>query len=121
MIIGIGNDIIEVDRVRKACEKQAFLTRYFTKKEIDFMGGNHQTIASNFAAKESVAKSFGTGFRGFEPNEIEVLRDDFGKPYVVLYEDAKETAKKLGICKIHISISNINDYATAFVVAEGRD
>lgn len=118
MIVGIGTDIIEVCRIKKACEGKSFLMRYFTYEEQSFLGDNYVSIASNFAGKESVAKAFGTGVRGFELNEIEILRDDLGKPFINLYGKAKETAEKLGINKIHISISNIKEYATAFVVAE---
>ena len=120
MIIGIGTDIIEIDRVRKACDKQAFLTRYFTVAEIEMLSDNIQSIASNFAVKESVAKAFGTGVRGFELVDIEVLRDDMGKPYVNLYGAARELSESLKIKRIHTSISNIKDYAIAYVIAEGE-
>lgn len=118
MIVGIGTDIIEVKRVKTACERGAFLTRYFTSKEISFLKENYQSIASNFAVKESVAKAFGTGFRGFEMIEIEVLRDELGAPYVCLYGNALEKANSLHVDKIHVSISNIAMYATAYVVCE---
>ncbi|MDE6209469.1 MAG: holo-ACP synthase [Lachnospiraceae bacterium] len=118
MIVGIGTDIIEVCRIKRACEGKSFLMRYFTYKEIEFLKDNYIRIASNFAGKESVAKAFGTGVRGFELSEIEILRDEQGKPFVNLYGKAKEMAEKLGINNIHISISNLEEYATAFVVAE---
>lgn len=120
MIVGIGTDIIEVDRIRKACSKQAFLMRCFTENELEYIKENYERAASNFAVKESVAKSFGTGFRGFELLDIEVLRDELGKPYVNLYGEAENIAKKLNIDFIHVSISNIKEYAIAYVVAESR-
>ena len=58
--------------------------------------GNAARLAGNFAVKEAVAKVFGTGFRTFGPREIEVLRDELGKPHVMLYGKAEETAKRLG-------------------------
>lgn len=119
MIIGIGNDLIEIERVRKACEKEAFLTRYFTKREIDMCGGRYLSLAGNFAVKEAVSKGFGTGFRGFEVRDIEVLRNELGQPYVNLYGGAKELADRLGVVKIHVSISNIKAYAEAVVILEG--
>lgn len=119
MIIGIGNDLIEIERVKKACEKEAFLMRYFTEREIEVCGGRASSLAGNFAVKEAVSKGFGTGVRGFELCDIEVLRDELGKPYVKLYGGAKELADKLGAVKIHVSITNIKEYAEAFVVLEG--
>ena len=51
-------------------------------------------------------------------NEIEVLRDELGKPYVNLYGAAKELASKLGIHRIHVSLSNTKEHTTAYVIAE---
>ena len=119
MIIGIGNDIIEIERVRKACSKGSFLTRYFTTKEINLFGEKAKSLAGNFCVKESVAKAFGTGFREFSPIDIEVLRDELGKPYVNLYGKAEEIAVGLGIKKIHVTISNLKELAEAVVVLEG--
>ena len=119
MIIGIGNDMIEIERVRKACSKATFLTRYFTIKEIDSLGKKITSLAGNFCVKESVAKAFGTGFREFSLIDIEVLRDELGKPYVNLYGKAKVLAVGLGIKKIHVSISNLKELAQAMVVLEG--
>ena len=119
MIIGIGNDMIEIERVRKACSKATFLTRYFTTKEINSFGNKPVSLAGNFCVKESVAKAFGTGFREFSLIDIEVLRDELGKPYVNLYGKAEEVAVSLGIKKIHVSISNLKELASAVVVVEG--
>ncbi len=121
MIVGIGTDIIEVYRIEKACSSESFLMRYFTLKEREILKKNYQSIASNFAGKESIAKAFGTGVRGFELNQIEILRDGLGKPYVKLYEEAKLLSEKLGVKNIHISLSNIKEYAIAYVVLEGDD
>ena len=119
MIIGIGNDIIEVERVRKACEKEAFLTRCFTKREIESFKDKPQSLAGNFAVKESVAKAFGTGLRKIKLLDIEVLRNELGAPYVNLYNEAEHMAKELGVAKVHVSISNLSELAVSFVVLEG--
>lgn len=118
MIIGIGTDLIEVVRVEKACENKRFLERNFTEKEQELFATDRKKVADNFAVKESVAKAFGTGFRHFSLHEIEVLRDELGKPYVNLYGNALDLAKRLGIDQIHVSITNTKEYASAFVVAE---
>ncbi len=119
MIIGVGTDMIEIMRVGKACKKQAFLSRIYTDEECRQAGGNMSSLAGNFAVKEAVAKSFGTGFYGFGPKEIEVLRDKLGKPYIKLWGRARELAKELGVEIVHISITNTKEYATAMAVAEG--
>ena len=118
MVIGVGMDMVEMDRVRKACEKQAFAERVYTEEERRQAGEKLSRLAGNFAVKEAVAKALGTGFRGFMPGDIEVLRDELGKPYVKLYGGAKVQAAELGIVRIHVSITNTKEYAAAFAVAE---
>jgi|BioPla2DNA2_1021312.scaffolds.fasta_scaffold12450_5 holo-[acyl-carrier protein] synthase len=120
LITGVGIDLIEVDRISKACEKEGFLRRCFTENEIKLIDRKWQRAAGNFAVKEAVVKMFGTGFRGISFKEIEVLRDELGKPYVKLYDKAAELAEKLGITNIHVSITNTKNYANAFVIGEDR-
>lgn len=118
MIVGIGTDLIEIDRVLKACEKEAFLNKYFTQSERKLIEKDKKKAADNFAVKEAVSKMFGTGFRGFMPIHIEVLRDALGKPYVTLYGPALDISQRLGAGTIHVSITNTAKYAQAFVVGE---
>lgn len=118
MITGIGVDLIEVSRVIQACEKESFLNRYFTPREIALIKQNPKISADNFAVKEAVAKMLGTGFRGFAPIDIEVLRNELGKPYAILHGEAEKLAKQQGITMIHVSISNTKEYANAFVIGE---
>lgn len=118
MIFGIGTDLIEVARVKRACEKDSFLQKVFTPKEQELVAGNAQRAAGNFAVKEAVVKAFGTGFGTIAPADIEVLREESGKPYVVLYGPAKEYQKTHQIETVHVSISNTKEYATAYVVME---
>ena len=121
MIVGIGTDLIELDRIEKACKNIHFLERVFTERERELGTNSIQSLAGNFAVKESVVKAFGTGFRGIEFQEIEVLRDELGKPYILLYGKAKEKQKELGISKLHVSITNTKQYAMAFVVGESGE
>ncbi len=121
MIVGIGTDLIEIERIKKACEKEAFINRYFSKREIEASKGDFSKLANNFAAKEAVSKCFGTGFRGFSPIDIEVLRDEYGKPYVKIYREAKKIADKMGINNILLSISDTKDYSQAFAVVEKNE
>jgi len=121
MIIGIGVDLIEVDRVVKACQKEAFLKRFYTEPEITLIKQDIKKSADNFAVKEAVVKMLGTGFRGIMPKEIEVLRNNDGKPYVKLYGNAASEAAKQRITDIHVSITNTKDFANAFVIGEYRE
>lgn len=118
MIVGIGLDLIEIDRVARACEKESFMIRCFTTKEIEMIHKDYKKAAGNFAVKEAVAKLFGTGFRNLSLLEIEVLRDSQGKPYVNLYGKAKQMANELGITAIHVSITNTKDFANAVAIGE---
>ncbi len=120
MIIGVGTDLIEIERVRRACNNQAFLMRCFSIKEQEMIAGNMSRAAGNWAVKEAVSKVFGTGVSGFEMTDIEVLRDEKGKPYVVLLNQAAVISKTLGVHTLHVSISNTKEYAIAYVVGEGE-
>jgi len=121
VIYGIGTDLIEVSRIKKAYEKEAFRNKVYTEQEQKLIAGNAQRAAGNFAVKEAVVKAFGTGFGAISAIDIEVLREESGKPYVVLYGPAKEQAEKEQIFKIHVSISNTKEYATSYVVMEVED
>ena len=121
MIKGIGTDLIEIKRIKKACGKQSFLVRCFTDKELDLIGTDYDKAAGNFAVKEAVAKVLGTGFSGIRPIEIEVLRDEKGKPFVTLSGGAEKIAGKLGIKRIHVSITDTEEYAAAFAIGESED
>ena len=119
MLTGVGCDLIEIERVKKACEKEAFLMRVYTENERRQADGKASVLAGTFAVKEAVAKVFGTGFRQFMPIDVEVLRDSLGKPYVVLHGNAKKLAEEKKIRKIEVSISNTGEHAMAFAVGEG--
>lgn len=120
MIIGVGTDIIEIERIKKAIENtKGFIEKLFTNKEIEMFksrGMRAEVIAGNFAAKEAISKSLGTGIRGFSLKEIEVLRDGLGKPIVILSKNIEE---RIGKCyKLNLSISHNNTSAIAFTVLE---
>ena len=122
MIAGIGTDIIEIERVNKAVLKTpSFVTKSFTIKEQDYFKlrkNAPESIAGNFAAKEAVSKALGTGFNGFGLIDIEILRDEKGRPIVFLYGKAEQIKKQKNIGNIWVSISHCKAYATAYAVAE---
>ncbi len=121
MIIGVGTDMVEIQRVEKAVKKEAFLARVYTEEERRQAGENVSRLAGSFAVKEAVAKVLGTGFRTFYPKEIEVLRNPLGKPYVRLHNNAEKCREEAGITRIEVSITNTGQYALAFAVGEGEE
>ena len=128
MIIGIGVDIIEIERVRQAIQNNKnFLSKLFTEREIDYFISrkmNSEVIAGNFAAKEAVSKALGTGMRGFSFKDIEILRNELGKPEVILHNGANLIGNKLvennNSLRVHLSISHNNSSAIAYSVLEGE-
>lgn len=120
-IIDIGIDITEIDRIREALDKKGnFLKKMFTDKEIEMFeqrGNSIQTIAGNFAAKEAISKSLGLGIRGYNFKDIEILRDDLGKPIVNTYNNLEKICIKYSILEIKVSISHGRDYAVANAIA----
>ncbi len=122
MIIGIGLDLIEVERVKKAMQTDLFFTRNFTADEIamfELRKRNAEVVAGNFAAKEAVLKCLGNGLFDMPLRDIEVLRKDTGEPYVTLHGKAKLLSQELNVDKIHISITHIAEHAAAQAIAEG--
>jgi holo-[acyl-carrier protein] synthase len=124
MIIGIGVDIIEIQRIKEAVEKNsAFIEKVFAENEIDYLKSRNfraEYVAGRFAAKEAIAKALGTGFREFSFEDIEIDRNTMGKPLVILKGKAKKIAKKLcnGDYKMHLSISHSKEAAIAYAVLE---
>lgn len=118
MVVGLGCDVVEIERIAKSISKESFLRHAYTAKEQEMSGGKASFYADNFAVKEAVSKCFGTGFRGIELKDIEVLRDSMGKPYVNLYKGAKLIAEKMKIDNIFVTISNTDTLSMACAVAE---
>lgn len=123
-ILGTGIDIIEIERIKKAINKNnKFLERIYTEKEIEYFeqkGYKAQTIAGNFAAKEAISKAFGTGIRGCSFKDMEILRNSLGKPVAKLYNELYELSEKLEITEIILSISHSKDYAVANAIITTR-
>lgn len=122
MIVGVGIDIIEVERIKKAIESygERFLKRVFTKREIDyceqFKENKYVHYAVRFSAKEAFSKAIGTGLtQGFKLNQVGIINEDNGRPQIELFE---QMAEKWGTYKIFVSLSHINSIASAVVVIE---
>lgn len=124
MIIGIGLDIVEIDRIQGIYDQygHAFAKRILCESEFEDYEKQKMParfIARRFAAKEAVAKALGTGFSaGIAMHMICVAHDDSGRPIIKLYDKAKDRADSLGVENLLISISDERRYATAFAVIE---
>lgn len=118
-IHGLGNDIVEIDRIRSSIERhgQHFLDRLFTAKEQEYCLQFKESaphFAGRFAAKEAIAKAFGTGIGEMLAwHDIEILSHEQGKPIVNLSAAAKQ---RFSNPKILVSISHSNSYATAVAI-----
>jgi len=118
-----GIDLIEISRIKESIEEhgEVFVNKIFTPYEIEYCElhrvAKFQHYAVRFAAKEAVAKMFGTGFNGsFDWQEIEVRNEESGKPNVVLTGRALTLFKELGMNEISVSLSHSKEYATCMVI-----
>ncbi len=121
MIIGVGVDIVEVDRIQSLIKKwgEKFALRIFSEAERSFFSGSvvrADLLSRQFAAKEAVSKALGTGLSGIRLSDVTVLRDKKGKPFVELLGKAASEASAIGVNRIHVSIADERDYAIAYVV-----
>lgn len=119
MIIGIGVDMIEVDRLERAVARnKRFLERIFTEGERAYCEkrkNKYQSYAARFSAKEAAMKALG---RRFPWRSIEVRNEPSGKPVLVLHGKAHDAARALG-CKegnVHLSLTHLRGNAMAFVI-----
>ena len=118
MIVGIGTDIIEIEKIKRYSQRQSFLDNVFTPKEIDYAKNKKDLVshlATTFAAKEAVFKALGTGW--IDGKEIEVVRAKDGQPKVILSGASK---KVLGDNEILLSLSYSNLSAIAFVMIKKK-
>jgi len=120
MILGIGTDVCQIERIAKALENPRFAGRIFTPAEAVRLEGLCpervcERAAGMFAAKEAVAKALGTGFTGFGFRDIEILADERGRPFAALHNGALTLADG---ARIHISVSHDGGLASAFVILE---
>jgi holo-[acyl-carrier protein] synthase len=120
IIAGIGTDIVDVHRIRRAWERtgEHFLERVFTPEEIRYcrsFADPWPHLAARFAGKESVIKALGTPI---DPRDIEISRHGEA-PTVVLRGAAASHATRLGIEEVKVSLSHTRDLAVACAAAIG--
>ena len=127
MIVGIGTDLAEVDRIQAALEDprigRRFRDRVFTEKEIAYcekkQRGKYESYAGRFAAKEAVMKALGRGW-GAKVRwlDIEVVRARSGKPEIALHDKTARLADRLGIRRWSLSVTHTKQHGLAYVIAQ---
>lgn len=130
MIIGLGEDLVEISRIQKLIESKGerFIEKCFTPQEIE-KADNHSTpdkknayFAKRFAGKEACLKALGTGMReGLAWHDMDIGNDDLGRPILKLYGGVLDkfnalTSDKQG--RIHITLSDEAGLAKATVIFE---
>lgn len=123
MIMGIGIDLVEVDRIRRAVANERFIERVYTKTERQYCDSRGRgavlSYAARFAGKEAVMKALGVGLSGGAFTDIEIVNDELGAPLVKLSGGFAERARVRNVTNIHISLTHVKEYAAAECIAEG--
>jgi holo-[acyl-carrier protein] synthase len=124
MILGVGIDIIEVERIKDSHERfgERFLNRILHPNEISYCLSHKASapfLAVRFAAKEAISKAFGTGIGAqLGWRDMEVGRKESGEPFVILHEAGQKLLKERGARAVLISLSHTQKYATAVAILE---
>ncbi|PCJ20902.1 MAG: holo-ACP synthase [Gammaproteobacteria bacterium] len=124
MIVGIGTDIIQVDRIQQIWSRigQRFAQRILTVAELEeFETKKNKAafLAKRFSAKEAIAKALGTGIaKGVTFQNVGVGHDELGKPLILLSGAALDLANRLEISHHHLSITDEREYVVSFAVFE---
>ncbi|MCW1921376.1 holo-ACP synthase [Luteolibacter arcticus] len=125
-LFGIGIDVVEVERIESSMAEfgERFATKIFTAGERAYCESQKRPAihyAARFAAKEAVAKAFGTGIgRDLGWLDMEIVRKDSGEPELVLSGVGKAYAAGKGIAEVKISLTHAHHYAAANAVALGE-
>lgn len=124
MIVGLGMDIAEIDRIEAAIVRhgEAFIKRLYTAGETEYcerFNNRYERYAARFAAKEATMKALGTGWgRGIRWRDIEVTREENGKPTLRMMGVAGELAERMGVRHISLTITHSGNLALAQVIFE---
>lgn len=122
MIIGLGIDVVELDRIERIWDRFGlrFARRILTSHELDRLPKNAVAyLASRFAAKEAGVKALGTGFsQGITFHCLEVGSEGSGKPNLTFFRAAEQRARDLSVSRVHLSITHDRSVSAAVVVLE---
>ncbi len=118
-LYGIGIDVVEVQRIGSSIDEfgDKFLNRIFTEREQAYCSSQKRPMihyAARFAAKEAIAKAFGTGIgKDIAWTDMEIVRESSGEPKVVMSGMGKDFAEKIKVVDIKISLTHAEHYAAA--------
>lgn len=124
MIIGIGTDIVDIDRIERLLQRhpKRFAHKILSTNELkafERCTKPHRFLAKRFAVKEAFVKAVGLGLRhGMQWKDIATLHDEWGKPILQLNGRAREIADELGINAYHVSIADEQHTAIAYLILE---
>jgi holo-[acyl-carrier protein] synthase len=124
MITGIGIDVVQNDRIRASIEKFAdrFVNRIYTEGEKEYCKKSANPAlhyAARWAAKEAAFKALGTGWAGgIQWKDVEVERLASGKPELRLHGEALTIATRMGVTRLHVSLTHDQLISCAVVVFE---
>ena len=124
MIFGIGTDLIKIKRIKNINSLEKFALKILSENELDLFNSLNNDkkvtfISKQFAGKEAFSKALGTGISaGIRFKEIEILRDEKGKPIFTAINSLKSFMLNLGITRTHISFTDEREYAMAFAILE---
>lgn len=122
MIVGVGVDVVHVNRLERWRDIPGLLARYFHPDELalimDRGSGAGLSLAARFAAKEALGKALGTGLAGIDLRDIRVLNRHNSRPEVQVFGTARRALERSGANRIHISLTHERDNAIAMVVIE---
>lgn len=122
MILGIGVDIVHVDRLERWDRTPGLVERYFHPQEIvdadSRKSSRNVSLAARFAAKEALGKALGTGLKGINLKDIQVVSNHNGKPDIRVYGTAERAVNTIGASSIFLSMTHERDNAVAMVVLE---
>lgn len=123
MILGVGVDIVHVNRMERWAGQPGIYERFFHPEELKDARARGSamvlSLAARFAAKEAFGKALGTGLRGIRLSDIRVISNFNGKPDILLYDTAAEALKRVRGTQLHLSLTHERDNAIAFVLLEG--
>lgn len=123
MIVGVGIDVVPVDRFAETLRRTpALAARLFTADEQATPSGaarSAESLAARFAAKEALAKAIGGG-GGMLWTDAEISTDDAGRPHLSVRGTVAERAAECGVTHWHVSLSHDGGIASATVIAEAR-
>lgn len=119
-MLSVGIDLVEIKRIKKLMENPRFFERVLGEneyKQLKERGLSAQSVAINFCAKEAFSKAIGTGIRNFRLKEVELLRDELGKPYLKLSGNALKITQENKL-QFAVSATHTREHASVVIIAQ---